>query len=670
LVLTYTLPVFVVVLLVALALFFSFLVPRLRYLFLGRPESRFDRPLTRTVGFLGLVFGQKKLFREPVGVIHFFIFWGFIIIAFGTLQIIAEGIRPGFEFPWSNIYGFLLAKDLLSIIVLVGLLVLAYIRYVFRKSRLEPSAEAGIILGLIFLLILSELLYSGLNDALDPTPASEGAFVATAVARWVGAVGASGLEAGRTVLWWIHVLLLLGFLVYIPVSKHMHLLICPINEWLRDLRPRGAQIVAPDLEKEDIEEFGAGKVQDFTRKQLLDVYACAECGRCEAHCPARQSGKALSPKLVMTKLRDHLVQEGARLARETIAPGKVLIGDVFSEDEIWACTTCYSCQEQCPVQNEHLNKIIDMRRHLVFMRGEFPDEAAVAFRNLEVNGNPYGERAIARGDHLRKLGVPTIAQNPDASILYWPGCAGAFDRRNQKVSAAFVSLVRGAGVSLAILGGEERCCGDPARRLGNEYLFQSLAAENIGVLQGYGVKKIVTQCPHCYNTLKNEYSQFGGTFEVVHHTVFLRDLVSSGRLKLDVAQAEMPPGKEARRATYHDSCYLGRYNGIYDQPRELLALAGLELVELPRAREKAFCCGGGGGHMWLEESEGERINNLRSDEVLAMAPSIVAVACPYCLTMLKDGIDDRGAGETVRVLDVAEILHESCQCQVVAELGP
>ena len=669
---TYTSAVFIAVLVIALAFFFYAVSLRVRCVMLGRPEARWDRPLTRTVGFFTLVFGQKKLFKERVGVIHFFIFWGFIIIAFGTLQIIAEGINPGFKFPWAESHTFLFIKDLLSLVVLAGLLVLAYIRYVVRKTRLQPSAEAGIILGLIFFLIVSEFFYSGFSYVLAATPASEGAFVATGIAGWAGGLSDSALELGRTVLWWMHVVLLLGFLVYIPISKHMHLIMCPVNEFMRNLKPRGAQIVPLDLENEDIEEFGVNKVQGFTRKQLLDVYACAECGRCQEHCPATQSGKVLNPKLLMTRLKEHLDETGAavrqaakaappaegiagvnaKTAKIAVAgaPEKALIGDVFSEDFIWACTTCYSCQEQCPVQNEHVNKIIDMRRHLVLMEGDFPHEAGLVFRNMEVNGNPLGESALVRGDHLRKLGVPTIAESPEAEILYWPGCAGALDARNQKVSAAFVRLMESAGVSLATLGNEEKCCGEAARRLGNEYLYQMLAAGNIEVLNGYGVKRIVTQCPHCFNTLKNEYPQLGGEFEVVHHTEFLSRLVAGGRLKLGGRPAE------PRRVTYHDPCYLGRYNGLYEQPRELLRAAGLDLVEMPRRRTKAFCCGGGGGRMWLEEKEGERINNVRTDEVLSVSPDIAAVACPYCLTMLKDGIDARGAGDRVRVMDVAEML--------------
>jgi Fe-S oxidoreductase len=671
--------IFIAVLVIALAFFVWAVSRRVQYVMIGRPESRFDRPITRTLGFVALVFGQKKLFKERVGIIHFFIFWGFIVIAFGTLQIIAEGIHPGFTFPWAESYAFLFIKDLLSLIVLAGLLVIAYIRYVVRKTRLEPSAEAGIILGLIFFLILSEFFYSGFTYALDPTPASEGAFVATAIAGWVAGLSDSALELGRTILWWIHVVLLLAFLVYIPISKHMHLIMCPVNEWLRNLKPRGAQIVALDLENEDIEEFGVSKVQGFTTKQLLDVYACAECGRCQEHCPATQSGKALNPKLLMTKLKEHLDETGGAMrqagkaagkAADTTAaaakvataeaPEKALIGDVFSEDEIWACTTCYSCQEQCPVQNEHINKIIDMRRNLVLDLGEFPAEAQLACRNIEKNSNPWGVGNQNRANWAKELDVPVAGEGELGEYLYWVGCAGSFDDRNQKVSKAIVRLLREAGVSFSILGGKEKCCGDPARRIGNEYLFQSLAQENIATMNGLGVKKIIAQCPHCLNTIKNEYPAFGGDYEVIHHTQLLADLLKQGRLKLGNGPGlgdSDASGALGARVAYHDSCYLGRYQHEYDAPRQVLkAVAGVTVLEAERNKSKSVCCGAGGGRMWMEEEPEHRVNEMRVGQLLEEQPEIIGVNCPYCLTMVEDGIGSKGKGDTVRAMDLAEIL--------------
>ena len=496
-----------------------------------------------------------------MGVIHFFIFWGFIVIAFGTLQIIAEGIHPGFTFPWAESYAFLFIKDLLSLIVLAGLLVIAYIRYVVRKTRLEPSAEAGIILGLIFFLILSEFFYSGFTYALDPTPASEGAFVATAIAGWVGGLSDSALELGRTILWWIHVVLLLAFLVYIPISKHMHLIMCPVNEWLRNLKPRGAQIVALDLENEDIEEFGVSKVQGFTQKQLLDVYACAECGRCQEHCPATQSGKALNPKLLMTKLKEHLDETGAAMrkaeAAKAAAEGRRgrRRGQSLRQDRPppksprrRSSATCSPrtrsgpappatpARSSAPSRTSTSTRSSTCAATWCSTWASSRAEAQLACRNIEKNSNPWGVGNQNRANWAKDLDIPVAGTGELGEYLYWVGCAGSFDDRNQKVSKAIVALLREAGVTFSILGSKEKCCGDPARRIGNEYLFQSLAQENIDTMNGLGVKKIIAQCPHCLNTIKNEYPAFGGDYEVIHHTQLLADLLKQGRLKLGTAR--------------------------------------------------------------------------------------------------------------------------------------
>jgi Fe-S oxidoreductase len=669
--------IFLAVLVIALASFALFLTRRVRYLLLGQPEDRSDHLGRRASGFVVSVFGQKKLFKEPVGILHFFIFWGFIVVAFGALQIIGEGLYASFSLPLvGGAPGFYLLQDLFIALVIVAVCVAAYVRYVVRPPRFEAKLEAGVILALIFAIMLAALLYNGLSYALTPAPSHSLAPLTRAVA---GAVGTTGwgegtLRAGMWTFWWLHALFILAFLVYIPVSKHLHLIACPVNEFFRNLKPPGGQIKVLDLEDEEVEEFGVGRVEGFTHWQLLDLYACTECGRCHDNCPAALSGKSLSPRSLMTKLRDHLVERGAALTRggrtgghddgrEPVAgvadaagvgdaAGIAMIGDVISEDEIWACTTCYSCQEQCPVQNEHVNKIIDMRRSLVLDRGEFPQEAQLACRNVENNGNPWGIGAHTRGAWADELGVAAAGDGEVGEYLFWVGCAGAFDDRAVKISRAVVRLLGTAGVSFSILGTAETCCGDPMRRIGNEYLLQMLVAENVETLNGLGVTKIVTQCPHCLNTLKNEYPAFGGTYEVVHHTQLLADLLEQGRLPLT-------NGSAGTRVAYHDSCYLGRYQGDYVAPRRVLAaVPGAEVREARRNRAKSMCCGAGGGRMWMEEDAAHRVNELRVNQLLETQPEIIGVNCPYCLTMMEDGLGSVAPAEAVRVLDLAEILAE------------
>ena len=656
--------VFLAALVVALAAFTVFVTKRVRYVLLGQREDRSDQLGRRTSGFVVYVLGQKKLFKEPVGILHFVIFWGFIVIAFGALQIIGEGLSETFSLPllggWQVFY---LVQDVFIVLVIVAVLAAAVIRYVVRPARFEASLDAGVILALIFGIMVASLLYSGLRYAADQPSSHSLAPVTQAVASAAQGAGLSdsASQTSAWVFWWLHVLFILAFLVYIPLSKHLHLLACPVNEFFRNLKPAGAQIKPLDLEDEEVEEFGVSRIEDFTRWQLLDLYACAECGRCQDHCPAHLSGKTLSPKTLMTKLKHHLDERGPELMRAGDAGRQApsgddspvsMIGDVISEDEIWACTTCYSCQEQCPVQNEHVNKIVDMRRSLVLDLGEFPKEAQLACHNVEKNSNPWGVGAQTRADWAKDLGVP-LAEDAEhvGEYLFWVGCAGAFDDRAVKISQAVVQLLQAAGVSFSILGTSENCCGDPMRRIGNEYLFQMLATENVETLTGLGVKKIVAQCPHCLNTLKNEYPAFGGSFEVVHHTELLADLLAQGRLQL--SNGSTP------RVAYHDSCYLGRYQGEYQKPRDVLrAVPGVTVLEASRNKSKSLCCGAGGGRMWMEEDAGQRVNELRVGQLLETSPNVIGVNCPYCLTMMEDGVGSLAPDKAVRVLDLAEILAE------------
>ncbi|MFZ5597358.1 MAG: (Fe-S)-binding protein [Bacillota bacterium] len=650
----YTVPIFLAELAAALAVFGYAVRKKVGNILPGKPEKRTDHPWQRIWGFMVLVLGQKKLFKERFGIVHFVIFWGFIIISMGTLQFVGEGLREGFLLPLvgSSPY-FYVVKDIASMLVIAAVAVAAFRRFVLRPERLEPSLDAAVILLLITGLILTELAAGGMGLVINPGSGRESAPAYSLVA---GAIAASGMGAPavsllKEILWWTHVTLLLGFLAYLPYSKHLHLLAAPVNVFFRNLKPRGGQLNEVDLEDDQAEEFGVSRVEGYTRKQLLDLYACAQCGRCQDNCPAFLSGKPLSPKALIRKLKDHLDAVGAGGNGGGPGSGPELLESVISSDEVWSCTTCYSCQEQCPVMNEHINKIIDLRRGLVMDSGQFPSEAKTAFKNMENNYNPWGIGWYTRGDWSKDRGVRLAGvDGPAAEYLYWVGCAGSFDERGRRITESMVRIMQEAGVSFSILGSEEKCCGDSARRLGNEYLFQTLARENIATMKEIGVTKIVVHCPHCFNTLKNEYPALGGNFEVVHHTQLLEQLVARNKIKFR-------DDFDSLKVAYHDSCYLGRYNGEYAAPRKVLgSVPGITLLEAGRKKERSFCCGAGGGRMWLEEKGGRRINEMRVEQLLNDEPDAVGVNCPFCLTMIEDGLKTLDQESPVKALDVAELV--------------
>jgi Fe-S oxidoreductase len=450
--------------------------------------------------------------------------------------------------------------------------------------------------------------------------------------------------------WWAHAGLLLGFLVLLPYSKHLHILVSPLNVFFSPLEPKG-QYRSMDLENS--ETFGVGSLTELAWKDLFDTYNCTECGRCTSRCPANMSGKELDPKWLILNLRHQLFEEAPALLGQPGArgPEKALVGDVIHDNVLWACTTCRWCVDACPVFIEHVPKIVDMRRWLVLTESRFPAELQPAFRNLETNGNPWQMSWQTRADWAQDLGVKQMAEVREAEYLYWVGCYGSFDERNKKVARALVRVLQAAGVDFAILGNEEKCTGEPARRLGHEYLYQTLAQGNIETLKRYKFQTIVTACPHCFNTIRNEYPQFDGHFRVVHHTQLLDDLIRSGRLS--------PAQRDGERITYHDACNLGRYNDIYDEPRRVLAeVTRGELVEMKLNRSKGFCCGGGGGRAWLEEHEGRRVNQLRVEQAMEVKPDILASACPFCLTMFEDGVKAKEVGDKIKTRDIAELLAE------------
>jgi Fe-S oxidoreductase len=630
---------------------------------IGKPEDRLDHIGKRFKKMLAVAIGQTKLFREPVaGLMHAFIFWGFLVLLSSVLEAIGEGLVPGFSFRCIGILyqPLVFFQDIFAGLVILGISIALYRRYILRPKRLQgdrhAQIDATVILFTIFLIMVSLLGQNAVRIQLGTF--DEGRVLSAALSSLLALPNASANHLLFEVYWWIHIVLVLGFLNYLPYSKHAHVLTSVPNVFLTSLKPLGA-LNPINLEAEGIEKFGAMDVDDLTWKQLLDGFTCTECGRCSSVCPANTTGKLLSPKKIMTDIRHRTVEKGKLIIHGT---GEItakegeknpfentLLNNYITPQELFACTTCMACMQECPVNNEHIPAIVELRRSLVLMESNFPQEVQIVFKNLETNFSPWAFPASSRADWAEGMNIPSMSQVQDAEILFWVGCAGAFDARYTKVTQAFAKLMQKAGIKFAILGTEEKCTGDSARRIGNEYLAQMLMKDNITTLNNYNVKKIVATCPHCFNTLKNEYPQFGGNYEVVHHTDFLVKLINEGKLKVTK--------EEVATVTFHDSCYLGRYNDIYDQPREILdSLPGVHMVEMKRSRSKGFCCGAGGGRMWMEEHEGKRVNMERTEEALAVNPDIIGTACPFCMTMLEDGVKDKEAVEKVKVKDIAEML--------------
>jgi Fe-S oxidoreductase/nitrate reductase gamma subunit len=625
---------------------------------LGKSEERLKTPGSSIMRFIKNTFGHVRILREIYpGIMHWTIFWGFIVFAIGTTSIaIHEHMNlPTFQGSYYLYLSFVL--NIFAIMLIVAIIMAFWRRLITKPEGIDSGPEDYIVLGLIFLIVATGLFMGGLLIAITQDPWGAWRPVEYLISTWFGNAAPASLLKVHAVIWWTHVTLAFGFIAYLPYSKLFHILAGPVNQYLA--KDKAAQSMQPiDLEDENAEQFGVAEIQQFTWKQLMDGEACIRCGRCQDNCPAYISGKPLSPKKLTLDLRNHFravapkLEAAVKAKEEQDAEPMPLVPDVIADEEIWACTTCRSCEEQCPMFVEHVPKIVDMRRNLVMMESSFPAEAQTAFRGMENNGNPWNLAWKSRTDWTKGLDVPELPANQDVEYLYWPGCSGAFDNRNKKVATALVQLFKQAGVSFAILGNEEKCCGDSARRLGNEYLYQTLAKENIETMNGYGVKKIITACPHCFNTLKHEYPQFGGNYEVVHHTVFLNKLIKEGKLK--------PQKAITAACTYHDSCYLGRYNDIYAEPREILSsISGIHLKEMERNYYKGFCCGAGGGRMWLDEPMEERVNLKRTDQALATGADSILTACPYCLTMLEDGIKARDLTESIKTKDIAELLWES-----------
>ncbi len=554
-----------------------------------------------------------------------------------------------------------LVVEYFSVLVLLGLAYFAYRRWLRRAKGLDvPSTQSAIVLLLIATLMLSTLVGEAANLKIKGRNGEN--WIETLFLFFLNGLGVHNTFtsiAVRNFSWWLHISTVYAFMVYVPLSKHSHLIFAPINFFLLKDRPWG-QLSLLDLENENT-VWGAANVVQLQWTSLLDSVSCIECGRCTIVCPANQTGKPLDPKKIMVDIKHSMIDNKATMLHSENASASVenLIGEPYiSEEELWGCTSCHACVEACPVGNNQLDAIIDMRRNLVLAESRFPTELQTAFTNMENQSNPWGISSASREEWCADLGVKKMAQDSNVDVLYWAGCAASFDERNKKIARSFVSILQKAGINFGILGNEENCTGDSARRGGNEYLYQTLAQKNIETFNKYNVKNIVTACPHCYNTLKNEYSQLGGNYNVKHHSDYIDDLIRDKKIQLDKNKIE---GMKDRRATYHDSCYLGRYNEIYEEPRTLVKKAlGMDLAEPSDTKRTSLCCGAGGAQMWMEEKY-ERVNDKRTGQLVDTGADTIATACPFCVTMISDGIKNKHLSDDIKVLDVAELVAASME---------
>lgn len=620
---------------------------------------RLDRIGKRILLIFSHVLGQKAVLRKKyIGIAHTAIFWGFLIITVGTLeQFVATLYQPAnFQFIGVPAYSTLVfLQDLFTFLVLFGVGMAAYRRFFIRPEGLGKSRDANVILTLTGSLMISILLMNGFH-ILGENPWYQGAMpVSQIVAHLLSGLGLS-TEANAvlgTFFKWVHMSIVLGFAVYIPSSKHLHIVAAGPNTFLKTL-PREKAMRPIHFEDESIVQYGAAKESDMSWKSVLDYYSCTECGRCQDLCPAWNTQKPLSPKMLILDLKNNMYRNKEKILEGKYDEVSHVIDDHVTEDVIWACTSCRACEIACPVFIEQTDKIFDIRRNLVMMESRFPAEVQPVFKNMETNATPWAFSASDRANWAEGLSIKTMAEDSSVDILLWVGCAGSYDDRNKKVLRAFSSLLKKAGIKFAILGTEEQCTGDPARRIGNEYLYQTLAKSNIETLNRYQVKKIVTACPHCFNTIKNEYKDFGGNYDVVHHSQFIAQLMSEGKLK--------PTKTLEQTVTFHDSCYLGRWNGIYDEPRNVIkSLPAVNLVEMKSNHDSSMCCGAGGGRMFMEEKIGKRINVTRTEEALDTHADIIASSCPFCMTMMTDGVKTKEMQNKVQVMDIAELIDQSTQ---------
>jgi Fe-S oxidoreductase/nitrate reductase gamma subunit len=640
---------------------------RVRLWRMGRPARRTDQISRRLSGLLLYGLGQRRnLAQAYPGLMHGFIFYGFVVFFIATSLV---GIQMDLDMPLlrGEFYlGFELVVNGFTVLFLAGLALAAFQRYWLRPERLNIRRDDAYILGSLGLIALTGLALEVMRLRSQQPPWAPWSWLGNALAGLFGPPP-NQPPAGYPFVWWAHQLMTFGLIATLPYTKFLHILTSPTNILFRGLGHPGTIPKIEEIETTE-EPLGVGSVEQFSWKQLLDGDACTECGRCQAACPAYAAGQPLSPKYLVMGFRDRMseypgalwswqkpiVERLPLLRRLALGgnppPHRDLVGEVILDETLWACTTCRACERDCPVFIEQVGEIVAMRRYLALEQGRLPDTLAQALRNTERQGNPWGQPRHQRTAWTQGLEVPLMADVGQADVLYWVGCAGSYDPRNQKVSQALVKLLRTASVDFAILGEEESCNAEWARRAGEEYLYQMQAQQNVAVLNQYRFRRIVTQCPHCFNTLKNEYPQFGGAWPVVHHSELLQELLAEGRL-------EVHSPWDGGRTTFHDSCYLGRYNQVYGAPRAVLhSVPGLEISELGRSGERGFCCGGGGGCMWMEHEPGQRVNDVRMEEIMALNPALAAVACPFCLIMLEESATARADSGAPVLQDIAEVL--------------
>lgn len=644
---------------ISLALFFFFcgLSKHVKLWKIGAEEKRMGDLWPRIKTFLIDGIAHRRILQDRYhGYLHLFLFIGFAVPA--TVIVITQ-----FVFTTPLIFAKILSLtlDLIAFAAVVALILIIYRRYVTRPERLDTRTEDTTTLVLILFILITGITLEGLRLSVM---GNEGQALAPLGKSLASLIDIFHMETGTKsflaeILFRIHFFLVLFTIATIPYSKLFHIISSPMNMITRSLDPKGSLSLI-DFEDEKAESFGVTQIEEFTWKQLMDLDACTRCGRCQDHCPAYLTDKPLSPKKIIQDLKDHLYKRAPLIIEAQTKGGPPdeeapLIGKTVKEDELWACTTCRSCMEHCPVYIEHVDKIVDMRRYQTMMESKFPEELITAFKGLETNSNPWGIGFDSRADWAEQLDVPVLADLEDKNIdlLFYVGCIRSYDDRNKKISFSMAKILNHLGIKFAILGKEEGCCGDPARRVGNEYLFQTIAQKNIETFKRYNIKNILTTCPHCYNTLNIEYAQLGFDIKVVHHAEFLMDFIQTGRLK--------PDNTIAKKLTYHDPCYLGRYSDIYDPPRKVLeSISSQKIREMKRSRKDSFCCGAGGGWMWMDEKLGKRINIQRLDDALTTDAEEIATACPFCVTMFTDAVKDKELSEKIKVWDLAELVEQTC----------